>query len=195
MLAAQKLVPGSPNFQPELGRCGCLLLSKSATLRRIGNLRMPWGVFCDTDELPLLACVAMHTSLQDNSIFLEMFCLASEHGAHVLQDNETVLEHLVQQGQAQRALAVLRRPSTLPELHYKFAPALMAQARCFCLPSPCCACAPCAALASAIACRNASLASAPPSMPLAYAWEGRCLSSSQHLQDWYTYVWAAFASC
>lgn len=46
-----------------------------------------------------------------------------------VQDSETVLEHLVQQGQAQRALAVLRRPSTSPELHYKFAPALMAQVR------------------------------------------------------------------
>ena len=43
-----------------------------------------------------------------------------------------MLEHLVQQGQAQRALAVLRRPSTSPELHYKFAPALMAQV---CWPS------------------------------------------------------------
>lgn len=50
-----------------------------------------------------------------------------------VQDSETVLEHLVQQGQAQRALAVLRRPSTSPELHYKFAPALMAQV---CWPSP-----------------------------------------------------------
>ena len=85
------------------------------------------------------------------TVLLKKSSPASEHGAHVLQDSETVLEHLVQQGQAQRALAVLRRPSTSPELHYKFAPALMAQVRCFCLQCPCCTYAPCAALDSVTA--------------------------------------------
>jgi hypothetical protein len=38
------------------------------------------------------------------------------------QDNETVLEYLLQRGEALKALAVLRRPGVSQELVYKFAP-------------------------------------------------------------------------
>lgn len=40
----------------------------------------------------------------------------------ILQDNETVLEYLLQRGEAAKALAVLRRPNVSQELAYKFAP-------------------------------------------------------------------------
>ena len=39
-----------------------------------------------------------------------------------MQDNETVLEYLLQRGEALKALAVLRRPGVSQELVYKFAP-------------------------------------------------------------------------
>ena len=42
-----------------------------------------------------------------------------------LQDNEAVLEYLVQKGDVQRALALLRRPDVSQELFYKFAPGLI----------------------------------------------------------------------
>ncbi|PSC73297.1 vacuolar sorting-associated 18-like protein [Micractinium conductrix] len=43
-------------------------------------------------------------------------------------DWESLLEYLLQRGEAEKALEVLRRPSVSPELYYKFAPALVAQA-------------------------------------------------------------------
>jgi hypothetical protein len=42
-----------------------------------------------------------------------------------VQDNETVLEYLLQRGEAAKALAVLRRPNVSQELAYKFAPVWM----------------------------------------------------------------------
>ena len=42
-----------------------------------------------------------------------------------MQDWEAVVEYLMQRGDAQRALPVLRRPGVSQELWYKFAPALM----------------------------------------------------------------------
>ena len=47
-----------------------------------------------------------------------------------LQDNETVLEYLLQRGEALKALAVLRRPGVSQELVYKFAPVLLFVACC-----------------------------------------------------------------
>ena len=44
------------------------------------------------------------------------------------QDWESVVEYLMQRGEAERALPVLRRPGVSQELWYKFAPALMALA-------------------------------------------------------------------
>ena len=44
-----------------------------------------------------------------------------------MQDNETVLEYLLQRGEALKALAVLRRPGVSQELVYKFAPASPSQ--------------------------------------------------------------------
>ncbi|KAI3432414.1 hypothetical protein D9Q98_003968 [Chlorella vulgaris] len=49
-----------------------------------------------------------------------------QHYARCRGDWEGLLEYLLQRGQAERALEVLRRPSVAPELHYKFAPALVA---------------------------------------------------------------------
>ena len=46
--------------------------------------------------------------------------------ARVRGDFEMVLEILMQQGQAERALEVLRKPSVSPELAYRYAPALVA---------------------------------------------------------------------
>lgn len=46
----------------------------------------------------------------------------------VWQDWEAVVEYLMQRGEAERALPVLRRPGVSLELWYKFAPALMALA-------------------------------------------------------------------
>ncbi|BDA49156.1 Vacuolar protein sorting-associated protein 18 homolog [Coccomyxa sp. Obi] len=48
------------------------------------------------------------------------------HYATYRQDNESVLEYLLQRGEASKALAVLRRPGISQELVYKFAPALIA---------------------------------------------------------------------
>lgn len=45
-----------------------------------------------------------------------------------MQDSEAVAEHLVSRGDADRAVALLRRPDTPRELAYKFAPPLMAAA-------------------------------------------------------------------
>eukprot|EP00249_Psilotum_nudum_P014604 c24909_g1_i1 orf=639-3668(-) len=45
--------------------------------------------------------------------------------AGLKEQHETVIHHYIQQGEAKKALAVLRRPSVSPELLYKFAPALM----------------------------------------------------------------------
>ena len=42
-----------------------------------------------------------------------------------LQDWEAVVEYLMQRGEAERALPVLRRPGVSQELWYKFAPTLM----------------------------------------------------------------------
>lgn len=42
-----------------------------------------------------------------------------------LQDWEAVVEYLMQRGEADRALPVLRRPGVSQELWYKFAPTLM----------------------------------------------------------------------
>lgn len=44
------------------------------------------------------------------------------------QDNEAVLEYLLQREDAERAIALLRRPDVSQELFYKFAPGLMALA-------------------------------------------------------------------
>lgn len=44
------------------------------------------------------------------------------------QDNEAVLDYLVVRGDAERALAILRRPDVSQELCYKFSPSLMALA-------------------------------------------------------------------
>ena len=44
------------------------------------------------------------------------------------QDSESVVEALVERGQAAAALAVLRRPGVSRELAYKFAPQLVAMA-------------------------------------------------------------------
>lgn len=43
-------------------------------------------------------------------------------------DHESVIAHHVRADDPLKALAVLRRPSIPPELHYKFAPTLMAKA-------------------------------------------------------------------
>lgn len=43
-----------------------------------------------------------------------------------MQDNEAVLEYLLQREDAERAIALLRRPDVSQELFYKFAPGLMA---------------------------------------------------------------------
>ncbi|EFN52342.1 hypothetical protein CHLNCDRAFT_139164 [Chlorella variabilis] len=53
---------------------------------------------------------------------------AALHYARCRGDWEGLLEYLLQRGEAERALEVLRRPSVSPELHYKFAPALVAAA-------------------------------------------------------------------
>lgn len=45
--------------------------------------------------------------------------------AGLKEQYETLLHHFVQQGEAKKALAVLRKPSVSPELQYKFAPALI----------------------------------------------------------------------
>lgn len=50
------------------------------------------------------------------------------HYARCRGDWEGLLEYLLQRQEAQRALEVLRRPSVSQELHYKFAPALVALA-------------------------------------------------------------------
>lgn len=50
------------------------------------------------------------------------------HYARCRGDWESLLEYLLQRQEAERALEVLRRPSVSPELYYKFAPALVAQA-------------------------------------------------------------------
>eukprot|EP00887_Chlorella_sp_A99_P003324 scaffold26.g3324.t1 len=50
------------------------------------------------------------------------------HFARARKDYESVLEYLLQRGEAQQALSVLRKPSAGTELTYKFAPALMALA-------------------------------------------------------------------
>jgi len=42
-----------------------------------------------------------------------------------MQDWEAVVEYLMQRGEAERALPVLRRPGVSQELWYKFAPTLM----------------------------------------------------------------------
>lgn len=42
-----------------------------------------------------------------------------------VQDWEAVVEYLMQRGEADRALPVLRRPGVSQELWYKFAPTLM----------------------------------------------------------------------
>jgi len=47
------------------------------------------------------------------------------HLAALLDDNETVIEHLMQRGEIIRALGVLRKPTIPRELIYKFAPALL----------------------------------------------------------------------
>lgn len=53
----------------------------------------------------------------------------------VLQDNEAVLECLLQREDAERAIALLRRPDVSQELLYKFAPGLMALAPSETVPS------------------------------------------------------------
>ncbi|KAG0626001.1 hypothetical protein M758_2G095100 [Ceratodon purpureus] len=45
--------------------------------------------------------------------------------AGLKEQYETLIHHFVQQGEARKALAVLRKPSVPPELQYKFAPALI----------------------------------------------------------------------
>lgn len=45
--------------------------------------------------------------------------------AGLKEQYETLIHHYVEQGEAKKALAVLRKPSVSPELQYKFAPALI----------------------------------------------------------------------
>jgi hypothetical protein len=52
----------------------------------------------------------------------EVITMAEVRHGCCAQDNETVLEYLIQRGEALKALAVLRRPGVSQELVYKFAP-------------------------------------------------------------------------
>eukprot|EP00250_Pteridium_aquilinum_P006787 c16631_g1_i1 orf=516-3560(-) len=45
--------------------------------------------------------------------------------AGLKEQHETVIHHYIQQGEAKKALGVLRKPNILPELQYKFAPDLI----------------------------------------------------------------------
>ena len=51
--------------------------------------------------------------------------LKSQGCGMCVQDWEAVVEYLMQRGEADRALPVLRRPGVSQELWYKFAPTLM----------------------------------------------------------------------
>lgn len=83
-----------------------------ATYRQVSH---PWDCILTgrahmLDYLLLLSTLTMNTPFAKRLSYMW------------LQDNETVLEYLLQRGEASKALAVLRRPGVSQELVYKFAP-------------------------------------------------------------------------